>query len=269
MKSKICFSVLSILLIFGTVVAQKTWEKPMQKWSKEDVIKILNTSPWVQTYQSTEGMAAIDKEQIAKTQNDLRINTSTTSQNVSGSTTRTLSVVPVIIRLHSALPIRQALVRLQQIEAGYDKMDEKKRTAFDKAMTNILDCPLCQDYYVVTMAKAINSSRENVEDGLFQTMKNEQLKGNIWLVNEKGEKQELEQFIPPKSATDLALFFFKRKTDKGTLFLTPEDKHFKFVFNNTFLNSNNAYSNILPRSFEFKVSSITVNGDLSFQKING
>ncbi|MBX7171858.1 MAG: hypothetical protein K1X72_12930 [Pyrinomonadaceae bacterium] len=209
-------------------------------------------------------MAAIDKEEIAKTQNDLRISTATNQQKVQGSTSRALSVVPVIIRLHSALPIRQALVRLQQIDAGYDKMDEQKRTIFDNAMKNILDCPLCQNYYVVTMTKAVNSSRENVEDGLFQSMKNEQLKGNIWLVNENGEKDELEQFVPPKSANDLALFFFKRNDAQGNAFLTAEDKNFKVVFNSAFLTSSNPYASILPKSFEFKISGLVLNGNLIF-----
>ncbi len=264
MKSKIFFLFLFIFIMIGTVSAQKTWEKPMQKWNKDDAIKILNVSPWVQTYQSTEALAALDKAQMSETQSNLRINGSTPQQKVNGSTSRTLNVAPIIIRLHSSLLIRQALVRLQQIEKGYDKMDNETKANFDNSMKSILECPICKNYYVITMTKAIATSSENVEDGILQTMTNEQVKGNVWLVSDNGNKLELEQFVPPKGAKDLALFFFKRKDSNGNNFLTPEDKSFKFVFNNTFLGSNNPYASLLPKEIEFKISNLVVDGNLIF-----
>ncbi|MBA2735577.1 MAG: hypothetical protein H0U50_02195, partial [Pyrinomonadaceae bacterium] len=54
------------------------------------------------------------------------------------SIARNFGSPPVVIRLHSALPIRQALVRIQQISAGYDKMDEKQKADFDAGQRDFL-----------------------------------------------------------------------------------------------------------------------------------
>jgi hypothetical protein len=240
--------------------AQKTWEKPFQKWSKEEAIKILTNSPWVETYQSPEGLARGAQEQIAREQADQNLR----RQPTQGSSVRNIAPAPVVIRLHSALPIRQALIRLRQIEAGYDKMDEKKRADFDEITKNYLACPLCQNYYVVTMTKFSNSSAQGVQDGLFQTMKFEQLKGKVRLVNDKGEQRDLAEFTPPKGAGDFAVFFFARRDTKANDFLTAESENFKFVFNNEFLSNTNPYANLLPRSFEFKVSKLIIGGKLEF-----
>ncbi|MGI8554760.1 MAG: hypothetical protein ACR2LT_00150, partial [Pyrinomonadaceae bacterium] len=247
---------------------QKTWEKPFQKWSKDDAVKISTNSPWTQDYQSSEGSAAIDRQAIAKEQADLRINPNYKggSANSNGGSKAGDVGVPVVqIRLHSALPVRQAFVRLQEIAAGYDKMDEKKRAEFDDKIKNTLECPLCQKFYIVTLSKSVNTSGQNVEDGLFQTMKLEDLKGNVWLENDKGERQELAQFIPPKGSKDFAVFFFPRLDAKGHEFLTSQNKTFKFVFDNNFLSvSKNPYASILPKNFGFDLSKLMIDEKIEF-----
>lgn len=261
MKIKKRHILLFVWLCFftATVFAQKSWEKkPFREWSKEETLKTLNNSPWVQSYQSSEALAAADQEQIGRERAD------TQRRATRGPVGRNITPAPVYIRLHSALPIRQAFVRLQQLEVGYDKWDEKKRLEFDAATKNILDCPLCQNYYIVTLTKAVNSSGQGVEEGLFQTMKLEDLKGNVWLTNEKGEKRELVEFTPPKGGRDLAVFFFARRDDKSNSLLTEQNKELKLVFNNSFLNSQNPYVGLLPRSFDFKVSRLMVDDKIEF-----
>lgn len=248
-----------VCFLTTTAFAQKSWEKkPYQQWSKEETLKTLNDSPWAQSYQSAEGLAAADQAQIGRERQVM--------DNIParGAVGRNLTPAPVYIRLHSALPVRQAFVRLQQLEAGYDKFDEKKRLEFDAATKNILDCPLCQNYYIVTMTKALNSSGQGVEEGLFQILKLEDLKGNVWLENDKGEKRELVQFTPPKGARDLAIFFFARRDDKSNSLLTEQSKGLKFVFSNNFFSSGNPYSALLPRSFEFKASKMIMGNKVEF-----
>ena len=258
-KSKFLL-IIWLCCLVNVASAQKVWEKPFEKWSKEDAIKILTNSPWVETYQLSEGLAASAQEQIAREQADQNLR----RQPTQGSSARNVAPAPVVIRLHSALPIRQALTRLKQIEAGYDKMDEKKRADFNEITKNYLSCPICQKYYVVTMTKFGNSSAQGVQEGLFQTMKFEQLKGNVRLVNDKGEQRELAEFTPPKGAGDFAVFFFPRRDDKTNDLLTTESKNFKFVFNNEFLGRSNPYAGLLPRSFEFKVSKLMIGDKLEF-----
>jgi len=253
---------LSICLCFltGSVLAQKTWEKPFQKWGKDDAIKVLSSSPWAQTYQSNEGASSADARQVNRDQSQ----TANSGGSNPRSIARNLGPPPVVIRLHSALPIRQALTRLQQISANYDKMDEKQKADFDAGAKGFLACAICQNYYVVTITQFPHSSGQSVEEGIFQRMTLKDLKGNVSLVNEKGDQRELIQFTPPKGRGDSAVFFFSKKDEKGSLFLTPESKEFKLVFKNEFLSITNPYAYLVPRSFEFKVSKMMMADNVEF-----
>lgn len=257
------FNKLLLLAIFvGLAVptfSQKFLEKPYQKWSKEEAMKVLSDSPWTETYQSTEGMAGVGQQQVARQQADNRIGGSNR-----GSSSQTLAIPPVVLRLNSALPVRQAIVRLQQIQENYDKLPEAQRSQFDQAAKTFLDCPICRNYYIVTITKFKDSSRQTVDEGILQTMKFENLKGEVWLTNDKGEKRELVQFTPPKAGGDSAVFYFKRTDDTGNLLLTPESKQLKFVFSNDFLNNRNAYGYMLPRTAEFKVSKLIIGNEVEF-----
>lgn len=250
-----------VCCLAGTAFAQKSWEKPLEKWSKDDAIKILSASPWAQTYQSTAGASGAAQQQISREQNQNVYSGGSNPRSVA----RNFGPPPVVIRLHSALPVRQALTRLQQLSANYDKMDEKQKAQFNASSKAFLDCAICQKYYVITLTQFPDSSGQVIDEGIFQSMTLKDLKGNVWLVNEKGEQRELFQFTPPKGRGDSAVFFFARKDDKGNLFLTPESKEFKLVFKNEFLTSgSNRYAGLVPRNFEFKVSKMTLGEKVEF-----
>ncbi|HVQ39311.1 MAG TPA: hypothetical protein VMS31_17360 [Pyrinomonadaceae bacterium] len=244
-----------------SVLAQKP-DKPFQKWSKDESIKLLGHSPWAQTYQSQEGIAAASRDQAGREQADFGRQRST-APGTAGSA-RTSTPIPVVVRLHSALPVRQALVRLRQLSANYDKMSENERGDFDKSTEGFLKCSICQSHYVVTLTRFVDSSGQTIEEGVFQRMTLDQLKGNVWLLNDKGEKRELVQFNPPKGVTDMAVLYFARQDEKGKPFLTPESKKFELGFNSAFLGTGNPYGAWLPIRFEFGVSKLLVDNQLTF-----
>jgi len=200
--------------LIGAVLAQKYVEKPFQKWNKDEAIKVLTSSPWAQTYQSTEGSSRAAQVQVGREQHQ--------NANSGGSNPRSVArdfgPPPVVVRLHSALPVRQALIRMQQLSAGYDKMDEKQKTEFDASAKDFLNCKICQSYYVVTLTQAPDSSGQTVEEGIFQRMSLKDLKGNVYLLNEKGDQRELAQFTPPKGRGDSAVFSLPVMTIKALHF---------------------------------------------------
>jgi hypothetical protein len=253
-------SLITILLLFsGNVSAQKL-DKPFTEWSKDAAQGLLNDSPWAKTYQSTAGAAAADAQNSAREQAD---NVFTSGQR--GRSARSGGPPPVVIRLHSALPIRQAIIRLNQISSGYEKMSQTQKQEFDSNAKKFLECAVCQDYYVVTITQFPGSSTESVEEGIFQSLKREDFIGNVWLANDKGETRQLAQFIPPKGKGEAAVFFFPRKDEKGNLLITPESKELRFVFKTDFLNSpNNRFAYLVPRFFEFKVSKMVVGQEVMF-----
>jgi hypothetical protein len=234
----------------ATAFGQKATEKPYQKWSKDEARKMANEKPYADQFQSAGGGGAV--------QFDTRL-----SGTDRGSSARNLQLPPVFVRLHSALPVRQAVVRLQAIDAGYDKMNDEDKKKFDESTAKFLDCAICKNYYVITMMKSKNSQMGAVDDGLFQTMTLVDFKGKMHLVNDKGEKRELEQFTPAKGAGDQSVFYFKRLDEKGAPFLTPESTDFKVVFDSE-LRQKGQYAGLLPPAFEFKVAKIIVDGQVAF-----
>ena len=260
MKYSRVFLVFSMSFFVISVCSQKTIERPYNKWGKDDAIKILTESPWAKTYQSPAGSANAAATQIAREQSQ--------SANSGGSDPRSVSrnfgPPPVVMRLHSALPIRQALVRLQQIDAGYDKLNDTDKAAFDAGRKKFLDCSICKDYYVVGLIKFTDSSGQSIEEGVFQGMTFEDLKGKVKLVNDKGEERELVQFNAPQTFRDQAVFYFKRTNDAGTPLVTSASKEVKFLFDNSFLGTQNRFAYLVPRTFEFKVSKMTVGDALVF-----
>ena len=67
----------------------------------------------------------------------------------------------VTVRLRSALPIRQALLRLKQIEAKYDNMSENDRADFDARMKGLIDCPACGENYIITLGPPVSQRQEH------------------------------------------------------------------------------------------------------------
>ncbi|MFN6964148.1 MAG: hypothetical protein ACK4S4_10330 [Pyrinomonadaceae bacterium] len=254
MKLLRCFLFLIFCCSALPAVAQKDYDKPIDKFGIEEAQRIVNDSPWAKPYQSTSGGAAADAAAVGREQ----------AQNVySGgsnprSVSRYLGPPPVTLRLHSSEVLRKATVRLQQAAAGYDKMSADDKAKFDASRKTFLDCAICKDYYVLTLTRFRDKDARGIDEGIFQTLTLEDLKGNVKLVNDKGESRELIQFIAPKSADDSAVFFFKRTDDAGNLLITPETKEFRFVFANTFLDSRNRWAYMLPRTFDFKVSKLVV-----------
>lgn len=80
----------------GSVTAQKYVEKPFQKWSKDEAIKVLTTSPWAQIYQSTEGASRANQAQVGREQ---RQNANSGGSNPR-SVARDFGPPPVVLRLH-------------------------------------------------------------------------------------------------------------------------------------------------------------------------
>jgi hypothetical protein len=239
--------------------AQKVFDKPYTKWSKGDAEKILSESPWITTYQSAELAAAIDKEAILKNQDNLSIRPGARATDARAQRAN-LAAPAITVRLHSASVVRQAIVRLQQLSQGYDRLDDEKKAVFDASTKDLIDCPYCRNYYIVTMSKALDSSNRSVEDGLFQTINPAEMKGKVFLVNDTGLRSPLAQFIPPKGSSGEAVLFFPRRNTLGHELITPENKTFEILFDGTFFTSSNPYGKIIPTSFRFEVKDL-IHGD--------
>jgi hypothetical protein len=222
-----------------------------RQWTKADVIKLLSDSAWAKT-QTQRVMRRGQVRSIAG-QNEAATG-DRTGQLSSAEDAYDYSFT---MRLRSALPVRQAIVRLVQLDSNYDRMESAERKAFDAQTRDLLECKECADYYVVSVGFA--SSNNSVTDLIYDWFKGQTLpgiKGYIYLANTRGGRRDVARFIPPKSPGDEVFFLFPRLDEKGQPLLTPEDKKLLFRMSDAKANS--------VTNFTLDVSKLLVGGKVEF-----
>ena len=140
---------------------QEPWQKkPYQRWSESEASNTLVNSPWAQ----------INRDNFRS--------------------------YGMNIRLHSARPVREAIVRLRQIRINYDKLTEADKATFDNAVKDFLECLACAKYYVVTLLIVpIDTKVLRDIGGLLSSER----KSQIYLTSDKGERRSLAKFVPTMS----------------------------------------------------------------------
>ena len=218
---------LAALLLAATAAAQNDgWQgKPYQQWTKNDVTKVLEDSPWAQIVAETGPLG---------TTGDLRTNSAT-----------------YVVRLRSSLPIRQALLRHRQLGEKYDQMNEKKKAEFDEKNKPLVECPACADNYVIAFIPPGAADSRG--------LKLERTKLFVRLVDDRGRSRELVHLIAPKTAGQEVILFFPRFDEKGEPLITPATKKVIFTIDATVLGLGPSL-----RRFEFDVAKLTRDGRVDF-----
>jgi hypothetical protein len=208
-------------------------DKPYRQWTADEVDKLLSNSAWAQTQGGLVAIGSLDPPTAAA-------NTAIT------------------IRLHSALPMRQALARLRQLKNKYDKRSDIEKAAIDEKNKPMLECSECADYYVVVMSPG-PGSHEGLPTGL-QTMSLALVKNNVQIKNEKGENRELVKFVRPKFFEDNAMFYFSRFNAKGEPLISPAHRTLTISFDPRIFE----WKTARLTKFEFDVAKMIVNGQVVF-----
>ena len=126
-----------ILAVFAlavlTVSADDFWvKKDWKTWTANDCKKLLEDSPWA-------------KRVLVQNETDLGHIPSATQEASADKAAAGLNVgageINYIVQIRSAAPIKQALIRQQQITKGYDKMSDADKKAFDTQMEQMYSAP--------------------------------------------------------------------------------------------------------------------------------
>ena len=259
MKRRSGLGFLLLLLLSVALNAQNSAENIDPQISKSKALSIVNESAWAKTYQSTSERSKAEAKYISREMKE----TATGGSNEQ-RLPRDFGPPPVTIRLFSSKTLRRAIVRLQKIDAGYDRMSSEQKARFDADRESFLECAVCTDLYIVTITKSSFSNGDFTDEGVLQSMTFADLKGSVRLAGENGEARELVQFTPPNGGSDAALLFFRRYDENGNKLITPRSRNFRIEFEPSFLDSRNRYAALLPRSIEFRVKDLVVNGQVDF-----
>jgi hypothetical protein len=235
------FVILGILsLAVLTVQADDFWvKKDWTKWSKDDVNKMLQDSPWSKKWGKGEVQlsATLPSQSQTNPQNEGRGNPSgtlgspigTTGTGQEGAGGDNNLEIHYFIELQSALPVRQAMIRRAQFNTNYDKMDADHKKAFDTQVQSLLGATYTD---VIDVRVSYGSAQQAFERQLatyWKAIPEDALPVDVYLINEKGDHIPPVKFVSPKNAEYSFEMYFPRMQNNEPV-IRENDKSFSVQF---------------------------------------
>jgi hypothetical protein len=216
----------------GSVLAQKQ-AKPWKEWSKKDAQKVLSDSPWARLQVDME----LTEPSRLQRPRDASINTRLNEERVSYG-----------IRFFSARPVRQALIRVLQLEQkGLDADTVSRMNAFAEKAS--------EDSIVI--AVTVEGPDQKPIDKVMQILRaasTPMLRSATYLERSDGKRIYLEQYTPPGRDGFGARFIFPRKVGEKP-FLGSESATVRFVSD---------LGNSIKFDMIFKVADMMFDGKLEY-----
>jgi len=248
LSTKTVFSlcVFCALVLATTVESFAQQTKPWTEWNKKDAEKILSDSPWSQTQVETD-----TSEMFYSPTSDPRTSggrTSTTgSRQAQGATNQAVNV-KYHIRFFSARPVRQALVRL--IELNQKNTDQK----ITERLHSFAEVQATDSVIITVTYESTDQRFQNKAMQAFNAAVTGVLKNNTYLELKTGQRLFLEEYVAPGKDGFGARFIFLRQPE-GKLFITPDSGEVRF------------YSEVatdIKLNMRFHVSDMNYNGKIEY-----
>ena len=222
------------LMAAGSVVGQKQL-KPWTEWSKDDAQKVLKDSPWAHQQ--------VDQDFVEA--NPLKPNSidSGTEARLKQNEGMTYN-----IRLFSARPVRQAFVRIIQLQ---------KKDLAPEMMTRLNTFAEAPSEDSVIIAVAVENPDANLLGKAMQIIRNAtavKLKNTTYLERSDGKRVFIEEYTPPGGDGVGARFIFPRMVD-GKPFLSEDDTRVRFV---------SEMDSSIKLNMTYKVKNMMLDGKLEY-----
>ncbi len=216
----ITLSTIMALAFFCQAYAQKGCQESFTKWNEDQAVKILTESAWAK--QMALGSPAYASERQARVEGTDKGFTIGDDRTLSGNSRgmdRGMGragekdlIHSYTVRLFSALPIRQAFVRLFQIKNNYEKMPSEQRSRLDAQFDQALGMDVSR-IIVVTVSLNSNDRELNMEvDRQLHQATTGSLKQEAYLIADK-RRVALEEYRAPSGDGAGAKLVFPRMLD--------------------------------------------------------
>jgi len=236
---------LTLSALLSTGVAQKA-EKPWTEWTKQEVQKILEHSPWAQIQNDTDTSQMMFSPTSAPGVNGASANSNTESRLAQGATNQATNV-KFFVRLFSARPVRQALARQLALQ---QKLPEEAIAGLRKfAEVKSENSIIVTVTYESTDQRYGNKVMQALNSAVTSTLKN-----NTYLQRTDGKQLFLEEYIPPGKDGFGARFIFLRYPDEKP-FVDAKTTELRFV---------TQLSNELKVDRRFKIADMMYQGELEY-----
>jgi len=230
-------TILAFYLAPSSAVAQEKL-KPWQEWSKTEAEKVLNDSPWAHPQVD---MDLADPNRL----NRSRV---TGTGNEEARSRLNEERVAYYIRIYSARPIRQAFIRLLQLQqTNIDPETLARMNAFAEK----------QPEDSIVLAVHVDGPDTKPIEKVMQVLRREStgtLRSVSYLERSDGKRVYLNEYVPPGRDGVGARFVFPRKLD-GQPFLTSKFASVRFISE---LGSSIKFDMI------FKVKEMIVDGEVEY-----
>ncbi|HSR68723.1 MAG TPA: hypothetical protein VLU25_12365 [Acidobacteriota bacterium] len=197
--------VLSAILVPTLADNGETLRKSYREWTEEEAVWVLNESPWARRETFTQVVEGVG----------------------SGVRGERELFSTYFVRFLSAPPIRQAYVRVRQLQNGYAGMGDVERRDFDRGSRRLLDLDV-RRWIVISLAFRSNEpDRELRFKQHFQVQTVETLRRTTALSTRLFPKLEPVAYFPPAEDGVGARFVFPRRVD-GVEVISPDDETVSF-----------------------------------------
>jgi len=192
--------------------AKKDWKQ----WTEEDTKKLLENSPWARPYNIGRSVvsAALPSRSGAAQR---------------GAAGEDVEEIYYYVQLRSALPVREALVRQEQLKHKYDKMMPDEKQKFDAENEELLG----HDYDKEILVHVVYGS--NIRDyemslaTYWQGIPEGTLPLNVFLITPRGDHVGPVRYVSPKNGEHEFELVFPRSFN-GEPTIREGDKWFRFEF---------------------------------------
>jgi hypothetical protein len=245
---KLAISTLLAVLLTSPALAQKI--KGWDQWSQKDAQKILDDSPWGRTQTETDTSQMFYSPTTAPGVNGGRSTSNDTSRQNQGATNQAVSL-NYRIRFFTAKPIRQAFVRLMEInQPNLPKEMLERLNAFAN---------LHSDEYIIVAVTSDSTDRRYAgpAEQALGSATTAVTKNDTYLERKDGKRVLLSEYVPPGKDGFGARFIFPRSLD-GQPFLNPDSGEVRFYSQFA------VGSTGLKLNMRFKISDMLYDGQLEY-----
>jgi hypothetical protein len=242
-------SVVIVLLLLSavaieTVIGQKQTAKSWKEWTKADAEKILNHSPWGQQQVDTDL-----SEMFFTPTTDARTSRApnANSRLEQGATNQETKLM-YGIRFFSARPVRQAFIRIIQLQQKNLEADVIER------MNNFAELPSADSIIIAVTIEGTDKRSLGKVMQLVSSAATGTLKNSTYLERNDGKRLFLEEYVPPGKDGFGARFIFPRIVDERP-FITPETQDVRFF---------SEFGTAIKLNMRFKTADMMLDGKLEY-----
>lgn len=236
---------LLVAVAIETAIGQKQ-TKSWKEWTKEDAEKILNHSPWGQQQVDTDLSEMFYQPTTdARTSGGRAPNAG--SRLEQGATNQETKLM-YGIRFFSARPVRQAFIRMIQLQQKNLEADVIER------MNSFAELPSDNLIIIAVTIEGTDKRSLGKVMQIISSAATGTLKNTTYLERNDGKRLFLEEYVPPGKDGFGARFIFPRIVSERP-FLTPETHDVRFV---------SEFGTAIKLNVRFNVAPMMVDGTLEY-----